>query len=1236
MAKSTIEKLRELQLERGLPLGMLADGPTPIPWEESQKIYDKPFYSNWTGFNPTGYSGTGADDGISISDVFSPFKSAGMAALNTLSVPQAIAFTLASKGIEGVTGREGMDWSDMAGGFSEDYQGFKEILEQSGVPEDSAWSTWGGLAGDIVLDPLWFAAPVKAVRTAAKTPMDVAKAFRSMRDPRAIAAAQKAGKEAGPTEGWKEALGKFAATGSPEARAQARVFDDYVAAAAPVAAPAATGSANDIASALASLADPTAIASAERVGTRDALSKGLPDMWSGKVADDVKPPPGEVAVKQDIVDMSDEMYDGWDYVDENGVVSGLRDEQGMITPVAAERAGAEKSGRVGTTFKTEDDETLIGELGRRLRGEKKPEPKWVDKDGKRHLMQGETENRMALSIGLAPWKQSSRFNKQIAFGPSWARHIDSSSWFSRKIRGIVMLPVEKAMHQLGRSAREQRGDNATAILKQQEDFAERGKDLAERRSRVGRTDWEGKSAAEIMDIRSTAMSLVSGARNLATDSESVKKLAEFEKNMVDEMILTADDIKLIDYYNARYLAEYRLANGGRMPDQGGIAVGAYGPQGPDPRSLSLLRLEGRMNAENNIGRGNRTQTDMNSEKKRQFGSIFNYMTGRQFTSHLTDMGMSPATANKMMQIIKDSIPTEYGKELSQRLKGKSAEEFLGFAPTERQLKIGGVAEPINPELNFFSLVKRKNEEVIEARLDRHITMLMEQNGLIRRTFDEDGNLTFEGVLDKSPPMKTPEGIKVDGDPNYWTRRKTEFLKNERLLYDDTSDLGRILLSTFRFMKLAFTQPWPMHYFNNMLGDFFNSMVNAGPTAAGKASKSSFTIAGRGRKEGEFSLPTLRYGDKYARAAAMERGVMDEVFEVGGVKYSGAQLSALAHLTGLGRGFTGEIGENLGDQLARELGHTTKMFEAAKAPWTTYFRFMQRQNVTREDAMRFRTWVNHMEDGKNPIEASLSTIDGVFDYGALSRFEKVWMRNALMFYTWMRLNTPFQWRAMFKNPGLYASYGAIERGRPKSPFEPGYVSELGLLPVPLLGNVTVGAPWADLHKSYLPFTSDQDTVQSYASDYLSALNPLVKVPLETMTNKNIFTGAPIRQFPGQKKEMPFGPLNSLLTFLPGVDYQRQRKGGELVPAMSARADHIVGSFLGPLATIGDRFPSNFGGPEARPQNNTLTILTQIAGIGRTIEPSPYWEDAAKVRAARKKADITRLRNAEALVPNYTGG
>ncbi len=1203
-------------------------------WPDAyRKYYSTPFIPSAT---PDFYKGpSGGDSGISIGDVFSPFKSVGMGALNTLSVPQAVAFTLASKAIEGVTGREGMDWSDMAGGFSEDYEGFKEILEQSGVPENSKWSTWAGLVGDVALDPLWFAAPVKAVRTAAKTPLDVAKAFKSMNDPRAIAAAQKAGKEAGPSEGWKEALGKFAATGSAESRAASRVFDDYV------GTPAAAGSANDIAAALASMVDPAAIVGAQRTQTRDSLSKDLPDMWSGRVADDVRPPPGEVAVKQDIVDMSDEMYDGMEYIDENGLVSGLRDDQGLITPAAAERAGSAKSGRTGATFKNPEDETLVGELVRRLRGIEKPKPKWVDKDGKRHLMQGETENRVALSIGLAPWKQSSRFNKQIAFGPSWARHIDSSSWFSRKIRGIVMLPVEKAMHQLGRSAREQRGDNATAILKQQEDFAARGKDLAERRSKVGRTDWEGKSAAEIMDIRSTAMSLVSGARNLATDSESVKTLAEFEKKMVDEMILTPDDISLIDYYNARYLAEYRLSNGGRMPDGGGIAVGAYAPQGPDLNSLSLLRADARMNAEQNVGRGNRTHTDINSEKKRQFGSIFNYMTERQFISHLTDMGMSPASANKMMQVIKDSIPTEYGNDLAKRLpKAKEgenpAEAFLGFAPTERQLTVGGVAEPINPELNFFSLVKRKNEAQIEARLDRHITMLLEQNGLITRTVDDNGKLTFTGVTDKSPPMKTAEGIKVKGDPAYWNRRKEEFLKNERLLYDDTADLGRILLSTFRFMKLAFTQPWPMHYFNNMLGDFFNSMVNAGPTAAGKATKSSFTLAGRGRKEGEFSLPTLRYGDKYARAAAMERGVMDEVFEVGGVKYNGAQLTALSHLTGLGRGFTGEIGENLGDQLARELGHTTKMFEAAKAPWTTYFRFMQRQNVTREDAMRFRTWVNHMEDGKNPIEASLATIDGVFDYGALSRFEKVWMRNALMFYTWMRLNTPFQWRAMFKNPGLYASYGDIERDRPKSPNEPGYVSELGLLPIPLLGNVSIGAPWADLHKSYLPFTSDTDTVQSYTSDYLSALNPLAKIPLEIATNKNIFTGAPVRQFPGQKKEMPFGPLNPLLTFLPGVGYQRQRKGGELVPAMSARGEHIISSFLGPVASVGERFPAQYGGVESRPQNNWQGWITQIAGIGRTVEPSPYWEDAAKVREARKKADLTRLRNAEALVPNYTGG
>lgn len=1322
MAKSVMEQLREYHLEQGLPLGMLADGPTPISWEESQQLYDKPFYSNWTGFDPTGSSGV--DEGGGTLDAL---KTLGMGALNTLSVPQAVVFTLGSKAIEGVTGREGMDWSDMAGGFSDDYEGFKEILEQSGVDEDSGWAKWAGLAGDIVLDPLWAVAPLaKLAKTggnAGRFVGELAKpargnvppakpvatginkddwvaAIQSLRstptkDPQKLELAKALG--ATFTPGRK--AGRFRAESDARAEGLA-MFDDWVAPpkkltddelASVYGSPAAQ--ANDLRN-LGKLLPPPKVSNEALRASEDLAKSGLSADWAKAFRTmATKADRNKAASSKAVMQAVEEAARPFGKSMDDASVNWVRASEDNFPkpnrgPAKEKEAPLKPQAEIESVVNKAKDE--IGpkdELGRSpgslaLARAITGVDNITDATGASRVVREATERvrnyqyqiaqksredyAYGIRLGWRPTRpikipdQATASKKirtgegkvEIQLSKSMVRRLDQVGKVGRLMRAVSLLPVEQIAKQAEAQGQESVYHVAMTL--------ERNKEALRMEIRKDFPDLDEAGVEKRLEATSSAMTTLAGFRNSALTMDGVETAMEAQRALKESGALFDKAIAMLDDMQARYLVQLEILGkkDKRLVDMD-PAKGGYMYRMLDDESKQALieynrkmaRMEGRdPDAVNVSGKSG----DL---KERSMGSFYNYFSTAQFREHLSQL-MDPKDVEAIMGRVQKDIAhvtskSEWLKQAAQKARPvrasddlpdevpiSDAEALRYFGFNDQAELLGDTGDALNEMAeefvlnpDFFATALQK-EKLYQGRMtERLIEQIYVDAGVLERV-----NVNGKSVLRN-----------VNKDPDSFDFKFKSYDKLKKIrdkTPEDYAGFGGTALRLGRGLKLFFTQPWPGHYWNNMLGDFFNSMVSLGFYQAAKNTIQSglmrkydpmSQIAMQGRRVGNADLDAFYY-------TKVENGktVIDtskgrdgqKLYTVAGREYTGDELLALAHMAGIGRGFTGEIGMDF----AAEIGAASTIFDAASWKGTgaarKYYRMMARNNVNREDAMRFRTWISHMErNGGDPMQAAMSTIDGVFDYGRLTNFEKIWMRNIIMFYTWMRLNTPYQVRSMVKNPALYSAYGDIERAREKSPFEPGYVAEMGLIPIPGFGNISIGAPWADLNKIPVPGlpNADEGFGEKIASDYLSSVNPIFKVPLELMVNKDVFTGTPIEKYPGHLSQPKTPFIGHIFNSFGVGQMARMQKDGEMVPAIPAKTSYVIDSITGPLGVF-----NRFDKADDDTYGGYTDWITHIAGIGKRVKEKESWARAAEQMEAREKANETRRRNATAVNPNYTGG
>ena len=266
----------------------------------------------------------------------------------------------------------------------------------------------------------------------------------------------------------------------------------------------------------------------------------------------------------------------------------------------------------------------------------------------------------------------------------------------------------------------------------------------------------------------------------------------------------------------------------------------------------------------------------------------------------------------------------------------------------------------------------------------------------------------------------------------------------------------------------------------------------------------------------------------------------------------------------------------------------------------------------------------------------------FDYTpeGLTNFERNWVRRIIPFYTWTRNNIPLQIEQMVKQPGKYAFFPKLQQdiggkiGEEEFQDLPEWMKEMLVVRV---GEQGGNALWLQLNLP-LEDISNLPVDSKGVKNLVSMMSPILKLPLELVTNKNLFFGTDIVN-PDLPKEFQTAKTIKQLDLLPQpikdfinfkkVQY-KTREGGKVVwkdrYEMDAVKLHILQTMVGRFySTIGQAFD------EDRSFVNKMTKL--LGGMPVTevdIETQKYWNtdnansnSVSLILGACKKATILLL-------------
>lgn len=157
------------------------------------------------------------------------------------------------------------------------------------------------------------------------------------------------------------------------------------------------------------------------------------------------------------------------------------------------------------------------------------------------------------------------------------------------------------------------------------------------------------------------------------------------------------------------------------------------------------------------------------------------------------------------------------------------------------------------------------------------------------------------------------------------------------------------------------------------------------------------------------------------------------------------------------------------------------------------------------------------------EAAAMIVDrALYNYSPemLTSFERNFMRRVVPFYVFARRNTPHMFQVLFESPGklTWISH-AKESGEAAtgvtSDQMPDYMRNLFAIPLPNGQVLSTGGvlPIQDLER-----VMPQDPMEMLR-EQITSLSPLIRDPIEFLTNKDIYRDTAIESYPGEKRAAP---------------------------------------------------------------------------------------------------------------------
>jgi len=280
----------------------------------------------------------------------------------------------------------------------------------------------------------------------------------------------------------------------------------------------------------------------------------------------------------------------------------------------------------------------------------------------------------------------------------------------------------------------------------------------------------------------------------------------------------------------------------------------------------------------------------------------------------------------------------------------------------------------------------------------------------------------------------------------------------------------------------------------------------------------------------------------------------------------------------------------------------------------------------DDVQRYALYRWSFDKTNDVNKAARTVSEALFDYSHLTPFEKNYMKRIFPFYTFMKNNFIFQAKNIFANPKQYARAGraynyAVENLSGYSQDDlPEYATENMWLPLPISVNKNDKAGIAFL-KANLPISDFTGFVENPFRQGVTSLTAPVKLIIEFGAGRDLFTGAPLQAFPGQKNAMEAGT-----GVLSGLRDQR----GNLTISQSPLFQKIIND-------IGLRTPVNFA-------SAGLDIVDTLAGYQGPKEGLGDFmvragiigvQEADRMELTKLYQDLEKLRNLKKYYEQETG-
>ena len=267
----------------------------------------------------------------------------------------------------------------------------------------------------------------------------------------------------------------------------------------------------------------------------------------------------------------------------------------------------------------------------------------------------------------------------------------------------------------------------------------------------------------------------------------------------------------------------------------------------------------------------------------------------------------------------------------------------------------------------------------------------------------------------------------------------------------------------------------------------------------------------------------------------------------------------------------------------------------------YTSTMRKATYATDGWTRATGFVYNLKQGMKPAQAAAQTKKFLFDYFDLTPFERNTMRRIVPFYTWMRKNIPLQLEVMLKNPRIYSRINRIQDAAAGEPIDwsekPDYIQDsmaVQSINSPMYSSMSL--PYQDLTK--IPVGADMDAM----GNLLSSVSPLIRAPIESITNQKWWTGNKLEDYSGEKADIP--ALTTLIELLTG-------KQG---PQVDAR---VTGNLLSniPILTRAGNLVDSATGKETSDVKNLSRLSSSIGG--------PSFYDASSVQNSANWQERQRL-------------